>query len=36
MKRYESPEIEIVMLAAADVITASNFANDDSYWTDFY
>jgi hypothetical protein len=36
MKRYESPEIEIVMLAAADVISASNDANDDSKWTAFY
>jgi hypothetical protein len=36
MKKYESPEIFIIMFAAEDVITASNDANDDSQWTDFY
>ena len=36
MKKYETPEIFIIMLATADVITASNVANDDSQWTDFY
>lgn len=36
MKKYEAPEIMMVMLNAVDVIAASNIADDDSQWTDFY
>ena len=36
MKKYESPELWIIMLSTADVITASNVADDDKDWTDFY
>ena len=36
MKKYESPDMMIVMLNSADVITASNVADNDEEWTDFY
>ena len=36
MKKYEAPELMVVILNTADVITASNVADDDSQWTDFY
>ena len=36
MKKYESPELLMIMLSTADVITASNVADDDEGWTDFY
>ena len=37
MKKYETPEILVVVFSTADVITASgDVAYDDSQWTDFY